>query len=776
MNLKSFLKFLSRNKLYTAINVVGLSVSLMFVILIGIYVVQELSVDRFQQDGDRIYILGDVNKDGSRDYLNALPVAWRVQERYPEVEAACPVVIETMPQHVKLQKGADESLKATLLMADSSFFSFFSFGLKKGLEHRVLESMQSAVVSESFAQRAFGNESPMGRSIWLNDTVSVIVSGVMEDMKPSVIPSSDIVIRVEHLPTFNYTVGLTNYNNAGSTVAFLKLKAGADLSVKLDDMRDWFKTFYWMYAKGYSEQPTLTKLPDVYFSQAGWPLKGGDKRFVLILTSVGLVILIFSIINYINLTMAQSGFRAKEMALRRLLGSERTMLFMRLLFESFVMVLVSFGVGILLAGCFVPFVNDLLQTNISLRILLTPAGIGAMAAVIAVLSVLSGLLPAVMISNTKSIEVVRGTFRRRTKMTFSKVFITLQNVVTIVMIACALTMYLQIRHLIDAPLGYRTENIIDMWNNFDNPEQSSVFRNEVRQLACVHRVAVSQGTPFNRGNNYSGSYEGKNISSQNINGDSTFFSMLGLEIIRNNRLAPGEGAFVNEEFLRQTGLSEEAPCFHYYDREIKIAGVIKDFQMANITHVKEPVFMKVQKEADINAWNILIEVQGDPYEAYREIASVYQRITGREFEGKYIDQQVMDSFDSQRRTAKIVTLFAGIAVLISLLGLLAMSTYFIRQRLKEVAVRKVFGSTTNEVMRRLVRTFLSYVGMAFVVAVPLIWYFMSGWLSDYAYRISLSVWIYLTAFVFCLIISFLTVFWQALRAARTNPVKSLRSE
>ena len=241
-------------------------------------------------------------------------------------------------------------------------------------------------------------------------------------------------------------------------------------------------------------------------------------------------------------------------------------------------------------------------------------------------------------------------------------------------------------------------------------------------------------------------------------------------------IAPGEGAFVNEEFLRQTGLSEEAPCFHYYDREIKIAGVIKDFQMANITHVKEPVFMKVQKEADINAWNILIEVQGDPYEAYREIASVYQRITGREFEGKYIDQQVMDSFDSQRRTAKIVTLFAGIAVLISLLGLLAMSTYFIRQRLKEVAVRKVFGSTTNEVMRRLVRTFLSYVGMAFVVAVPLIWYFMSGWLSDYAYRISLSVWIYLTAFVFCLIISFLTVFWQALRAARTNPVKSLRSE
>ena len=186
--------------------------------------------------------------------------------------------------------------------------------------------------------------------------------------------------------------------------------------------------------------------------------------------------------------------------------------------------------------------------------------------------------------------------------------------------------------------------------------------------------------------------------------------------------------------------------------------------------------MKVQKEADINAWNILIEVQGDPYEAYREIAIVYQRITGREFEGKYIDQQVMDSFDSQRRTAKIVTLFAGIAVLISLLGLLAMSTYFIRQRLKEVAVRKVFGSTTNEVMRRLVRSFLSYVGMAFVVAVPLIWYFMSGWLSDYAYRISLSVWIYLTAFVFCLIISFLTVFWQALRAARTNPVKSLRSE
>lgn len=247
-------------------------------------------------------------------------------------------------------------------------------------------------------------------------------------------------------------------------------------------------------------------LSEQYFAKAASysSLRKGDWRFVIVLMSVGFLILIFAVINYINLTVAQAGFRAKEMATRRLLGSSRGELFMRLMLESTLLTFISLVIGVLLALAVVPFVNDLLQTRVDMNVLGRPVWLLALVSLTVVVGVLSGLLPAIIISSSKPIEVVRGTFRAKTKMVFSKFFIVFQNVITITMIAASITMVCQIVHMINAPVGYKTKNLLAM-RSVDE-RQLSAFVGELKGLSCVDRVGKTQGLPLFGSNNWTSTY------------------------------------------------------------------------------------------------------------------------------------------------------------------------------------------------------------------------------------------------------------------------------
>lgn len=767
LNFKSFFKFLGRNKAYTAIDIFGLSISLMFVILIAVYTWQELSTDRFHEKGDRVCLLANERITGS-----AYRLAQRIKDRYPEVEKICPMAFfYQMPAEI-----GDKRLNANLGLADSTFFDMFSFPLKNTTSHEALSARNYAVISETFARTAFEGKDPMGQTLHLNDSVVVTVNGVMKDIKNSAIPDFDVLLRIDNVKYFNSGMDDENLRNAGSAYLFFQLTAPGALDSKCEEMAQWFKSFFWLYEKGFVRKAWFIPLNELYFADADTlELRHGDWKFVIVLMSVGILILIFAIINYINLTMAQTAFRAKEMATRRLLGSSRQELFFRLMMESTLLSLGSFVLGLLLAFAALPTANTLLQTKIDLVGAITPVSLLICLALIVLLGFVSGLLPAIVISNSKPIDVVRGTFRTRTKMVFSKFFITFQNVITITLIAVSLTMILQSNHLIHAPLGYHTENIIDIEVSRLDKMQATTLASELENLSEVKRVVFSQGTPFNRGNNWSGTYDGHTISFQMITAEPAFSEMLDIQVLQDNHIS-GDAYFLNEEAFKQLGIPDDMPSFVYNGQTIRIAGKIKDFQLRNILTGKTPFLLKMNKREEMNSyWNLLVEVQGDPYEARQKIEKIYTRLTRLDFEGKYFDQQVEESFASQKRVSKIVSIFAGIAILISLLGLLAMSTYFIQQRSSEVAVRKVFGSTSGQILRKLVLTFLNYVGIAFVIAVPLIWYFMNKWLSDYSYRISLSPLIFIAAGLFCLLISFVTVFWQSRRAANTNPVESFRN-
>ena len=519
----------------------------------------------------------------------------------------------------------------------------------------------------------------------------------------------------------------------------------------------------------------LMPLHDMYFSgsQGFGSVQFGNKRFVIVLLSVGILILIFAIFNYINLTVAQAGQRAKEMATRRLLGSSRKELFLRLMEESTLLTVLSFGIGWLLALAAVPFVNNLLQTKVDMWATFTPVWIMAAIVLILLIGFLSGLLPAVLISSVKPIDIVRGTFRRQTKMVFSKIFITFQNGITIAMIAASIVMILQSRHLISAPLGYNTKNILEIKNHFANNSDRNAAIDEFGRQSFVKRVGLVAGMPLSGSNNQSADYEGKFLGFQQFIMDSTAFNMLGYKIVRDNQLAENSW-YVTQKAMKDMELPEDAPSFLWNKEATPIAGIVSDFQQGNITDETRPAMVRISARKDVYPWSILVEVEGNTYTAYEKIRDIYKTASGGlDFDGTYLDEQVQRSFEAELRTTKIVSIFAGIAILISMLGLLAMSTYFIQQRSQEVAIRKVFGSDNRAILFRLIGSFLMYVGIAFVIATPAIWYFMSKWLSDYSYRISLNPLIFIAAGVFCLLISFVTVFFQSHKAANANPVDSI---
>ncbi len=788
INLKSYITFLSRNKVYTTINMFGFSVSLMFVILIGVYAWQEYNVDAMHKKGDRIYAMGIHETDEAGTSYDREGSAWKLQgylrSRYPEIESMCSFV----KSKVTINSPLGDKLRKDIGYVDSTFYRMFDFPLLVGDRNHVLDQPDAAVISPELARMLFGNTDPIGKQVTYFDSLHVTVTGVMGDMKGSSIPKCDILVRFEKAADFNPSLLNDRMSNANGSSLFVMTRQGNDLRKKERDMDAYFKDFFWIYDIYAGKIKTaITPLKDLYFSNTyGENTERGDLKLLHILMGVGIVILLFSITNYINLTVAQASRRAREMATRRLLGSQRRDIITRLVAESLLMCATSTAIGIGLAFLCAPVASQLLDTDIAVSSIFLPGNLAIVVLLVLLVGILSGLIPAFVISRAKPIDVVRGTFATRSKMVLGKVFMTLQNVITISMIGISLTMAMQTRHLVTAPLGYDTRNLMSVDLVANDSLSLSTFANELKRLPCVEKVSFCMGTPADRGNNQTVNYPEKGaISFQALVGDKNFLDILGIKVVRDNHIASTDGVYVNSQVLQALGLKEDAqrlpvpPSGYLLDADghsfLPIRGVLSDFRLGTVTDNTPPVLVYAKKEIKY-PWSTLIKVKGDPVEAYNSVNEVFKHAFGMDIINNrvYVDQQIQDRFDHEVRMSKIVSLFAGIAIVISLLGLIAMSQYFIQQRQREIAVRKVFGSTGRQICIRLLRTFLTYVVVAFVVSIPIIWHFMGDWLSGYSYRISLSPWIFLAAGAFCFVVSLVAVFFQSRMAANENPILHIK--
>lgn len=788
VDLKSYLTFLSRNKFYTAINVFGLSVSLMFVILIGVYVQQEYSVDSCITKADRTVVMGiEWPKAGQRVIGSHWRLQKLLQKHYPEIETSCAIYINR--QGMKMSN--EELVQKDVLYADSTFFRVFDYQLIKGDPEHALDSRDNVVVDEQFARLYFGDADPMGKTIPSLNGTPLKVTGILRQMEGVHLHRFDLIERYELTEILNPYLYAEHMGNATGADIYLVLKPTASvedfIATKEKDMTDYFKTFFWIFQQeGSDAEVRLIPLSELYFSKfesANGHSSRGDQKLVNLLFAVGLVILLFAMINYINLTTAQSTYRSKEMAVRRLLGSQRADIMLRLIMESIVLCVLSLTIAIGLAYYAAPVANVLLKTELHLSHLLEMKDVLLMAGLTLVVGVLAGALPAVVMSRAKPIDIVRGTFRRQTKMVFSKVFIILQNVITIVMIACALVMVLQTNHLITAPLGFETENIMEIDNAVGGDEGGAdsesvdAFVKELMKIPGVKLVSKTAGTPAGYMNNNTFEMNHRQVSTWILEGDENYLKMYGLEV---EREYPGaEGSYVTRSYLEDCGLPDTVRSIYFpkgeYRRQIR--GIIKPIHLRSITDGRSNVELWIHDHGEsFLPWQYAVKYEGDAGEVFSRIKALYKERFHIDYNPDLllVEQKIAKYYEKEAQLSAIITLFAVIAILISLLGLIAMSTYFIQQRQKEIAVRKVFGSTSRQIWASLVRTFLLYVVVAFVIAVPIVWYFMSDWLSGYSYRISLSWWIFALAGLFCLVVSFIAVFIQSYLASNANPIEHIK--
>lgn len=764
---RAFLNFLGRNKLYTAINIFGFSISLMFVILLVTYTRQEYAVDQFHSNKERIFRL--CNESGS---CFAPLIGRDLKARYPEIETYVRL-FETD----EVATTGERHLKAKILLSDPDFFRMFSFRLAEGDTAQVLRSKNGALLSESFARNLFPEGDYLDKTVTIKGE-SVPVTGILRPFGNSQFVTPDVMLSFEEWAPLVYGwdgVLKRGYASA-SFPLYLMLKPHADLSAKMPDMLSHLKTYYWPYKDDHARELTIIPLTEVYLSNplyASEHIRIGSKTLINTFFSVAMLILLFAVINYINLSTAQSESRAREMAVRRLLGCSRKALFTRLIVESVLLCILSLLIALLLAGIAEPIFNRILQTHISVSNLFSASNLGIGVVAIILLGLLTGVIPASVITRARPIDVVRGSFRHKTKMVYNKILIGFQYLITIVLLGCTLTMSRQIDMMLHADLGFDTANKLYLSIPDLNPGQSAGLKNQLLQIAGVENVALVRGVPMLGSNNTSDTWHDQPISIQRFEGDSSYLKIMGFRILRDNRTDDRKAIWLNETAMQAMELPDSASYCEYF--KCPIAGIVQDFRYRDLTHPAEPCIIEHMQD-NYWPWACIIQLTNlDSPVTLRTIERVYREYTGgMPCEYKTYDEVMHQQYAAQQRMSDILFGFTLVAILISALGILAMATYFIRQRSMEIAVRKVFGSTNREVLQRLVLHFVRYVLAAFVIAVPVIWYLMHDWLSQYVLRIPLSWTIFALAGLTALAIAVATVFGQSWRAANSNPVDAIK--
>ena len=775
--MKSFWNFLKKNKLYGAINLVGLTVSMAFVLLLAVYVQRQLSTDSFQENADRIYVVANENSLTMGYWLDK-----HLKNHFPEIEKGCCVANMSSSAPFHIDGAGGELVYGQMMSADSTFFDIFSYELAAGNKADWHLSWDRCMISEEFANAHFGDKDPIGRQLFSEGgSANLTICGVMKDFGNSVLKTPDVLVRGEMMPK-NNSAHDEYMSNAGAGTCFVMTYPGADLGAKKGELLAWLEENFWIY-KSNCDQVRLIPLRDLYFLDEGnldWngTVQIGNRDFVNLLLAMCLLLLAFAVLNYINMTTALTGFRAKEMATRRLVGADKRSIFLKVIAESTLICGISMLLAILLAEALSPRASRLLAYQVSIFKAVTPVNVLLVLGFIVVLGILSGIVPALLIQQAQPIEIVRGTLRLKTKTLYSKVIIVLQNVVTVVMLVSALTMGLQIRHMITADLGYNTKDILVLGNDFGQSGQLRPLLDRLRAEACVEEVGQGNGIPLQGTNNVTMEVGAGNwVSFQQIQGDDKYFQILGLKEKQDNHQ---RAWWLNEYAFKLIGIEEsETEYVTPTDGSYPIGGIYYDFKVRPLESAQSAAMIYNWKESpdDSFPWTLLVKTNGDHAVARKKVGSVVEEVfPGRIAEGQYIEEMIEDGFKDESRVLDVVLIFTLLSILVSALGLFAMSSYYMQHEIRSVSVKKVFGADYSGVLKELVLAFMKMVGIAFVVAIPIAWFIMNRWLSGYGHRIDLHWWIFALAGLAVAFIAAVSVLYQSIKTARTNPAEALKKE
>ncbi|MBK5720943.1 ABC transporter permease [Dysgonomonas sp. Marseille-P4677] len=771
-NLRTYFKFLSKNKLYSFVSIFGFSISLMFVILLSLYARQEMSVDNFHEKKDRIYLM-------THEYTASFgnPVAQFVKDKCPEVEA----YVRILSRSVAVGKKGSDKFRSTALFADSTFFNIFSFRLIEGNSSQVLASQQSIVVTPSFAKKVFGSDNPIGKTTTI-DEHDYTVTGIMEEIpQNSQIPQCDFILPYSNI--IYYWGGswiLDSSDNFGFTMYFLE-KEGTKLSDKIPMLLGLFKENFWYYKNGFTDKLEFIPLEDVYFTLKGsWSLdiKTNSKNLIKIYIGIAVLILIIATLNYINMTVAQSGFRGKEAAIKKLLGSSKKSIVLQLLGESLFMTLITFGIGLILAFLSEPFFNNVLTTKLELAQQFTLPIISLFFLLILLITFIAGLIPALVISGFSPLEVVKGTFSKKVKTTYSKSLIIFQYIVAIALLICSFFIWQQSNFLVNHEMGYNQDRILII-NNVLDTTQTIGFKNKLLSIAGIEKVSYACGTPIDGGNNMSFEKDGQQYSFQELIVDSDFFSIFGVTIEETGIPATDKTFWINRNAFNSPLTNKNDMTIDLgHNNIVSIAGILNDMHFRSLYQNVE--YYRIRKLTNnIFPWHIVIKIEdnSDMFAIANRIQEEYSKYNGGEItDASFVNNTIQKWYEREQKLSLILTAFTLLTIIICIMGVFAMSMYMIKQKEKEIGIRKVNGATEMEILLMLNRSSMVRVLIAFVIANPIAYYAISKWLQDFSYRIDINWWTFALAGIIIALLTLISVSYMTWKAATANPITILKNE
>jgi putative ABC transport system permease protein len=785
-NLKLVFRRLRKERLFTFVNIFGLTIGLTAFLLISLYVKDELSYDQFHSNKDQLYRLIQVDDvSGERNgFLPADFVEFIVND-IPSVSSFTRITQDGRQD--LLQTGTRSLYSDKVLFTDANFFETFSFKLIDGNAENVLSASNQVVLTEDFALKLFGKENPIGKEIKVNKTKTLIVTGISENLPKNSVIQFELMARMSKEQTANtFDMGYMK-----SQVSYLYIPYNTDkelLTNQINELKS--KPNYGEAILGKS---TLELLPLVdqrlKSGFSGDIFEINDVMYIYLFSGIGLVILLLAIINYINMVIAQSLGRSKEIGIRKIIGANKAQLVANQLVVSIVVTIIALILAFAITERLVPKFNDYFQKSVELNylsfefIVMVPLfGL--------ILGVIAGLYPAFYISKYKAMALVQKAISR-TKSPIRRVLITCQFAIAGIMILVTVMMNSQMQFIQNQKMGFNKEFLVYIPLFTDLKGESQIFKNEVLGISGVSSATI---TNWMMGDYTSSAKYSKKVDIDSkerplyvqvtlVNGDKDLVQTLELETLQKivdfefNQLDSTQ-LIITKSVAEGLDWGNDALgkyLYSYGGERKKIVAVVADFHSASLKRKIEPTTIEIGK-----IWSnekLLIRLEAKEYkQALETIGKQYEVLLNRPFEYKFVDQEIERFYEKEAGQINLFNLLSSLAIFISLLGLTALTVFMLEQRRKEVSIRKVLGASVQKIILMLNKEYTLLVILAFIIASPVAYYTMQDWLAEFKYRIEISPMLFIGGFLGFLALCWMVSIFQSLKVSGENPADVLRED
>ena len=774
---------LFRNRGFSVTNILGLTIGMTCTILIFLWVQDELTYDKFQKNYDNIYQVM-ANRDFKNQIMTdpnmVLPLAASLEKGYPQIKNS---VVTTQPEPHIITYG-DARLKKTGYTVGGNYFDMFSWKFIKGNARTALSDPSSIVLTKSAAKAFFGDADPINKVLKMDNEHDMKVSAVVAD------PPGNSSFQFDFIKPFNYSDPNVKRSMAewtsSSWKVYLQTVPGANIQLldkNINDVKN--------------QHDSKDKNISTYFSfpMSKWRLYsdfkdgkniGGMIEYVKLFTIIALIILLIACVNFMNLSTARSEKRAKEVGVRKTLGSGKKQLILQFFFESMILAFISFVFSVIAVLLLLPSFNTLVDKHLFLSFHQPFFWVGAFS-IIVFTGVVAGSYPALYLSSFNPVKVLKGSFLPGKKAAIPRqILVVAQFVISILLISATIIVYQQIQHVKNRDIGYNPDNLIMTPSSPDVSKNYTIIKNELLKTGIVNAVTrtfspITEVWWKSPAPDWQGKPAGVNLIVTGFSTDLDFAKTMGVKLLQGKDFTglPSDSSamMLNKAALDAMGLKNPVGMqMRYADKTFTVTGITGNVVMESPYKPVDPMMIYFIPE-NSNIVCIRLNQSAKPKKALTSIETIFKKYNPSvPFEYQFADQEFGKKFLTEELIGKLTNIFAGLAIFICCIGLAGLASFTIEKRIREIGIRKVLGASVQQLLMLISKEFLKLVLIAFVIAVPLTWWAMSSWLAKYEYRTGISIWLFIVVGFIILFLTLAVVSVNTIGAAMRNPVKSLRSE